>query len=503
LSSPELSQDPKELSASAEGGPMVFNSSRGNTALQDQAYIKRLAKSGDTQAASFVNPLGDSPNPLDNFNVPTSVKEMERTLAENKGAFAGPKPQKAPESLSSKISSFNSEMGNAEKKLRTLSRANPAAHIQGSLAYQERYSNFLEDNFKGMASDEVGYLMKNPSIADRYLSYKSDGAKPDEAEWLSGIATTDAKAIVELKTNGTIHGKPLDGIGTIESFGHAKDVYDQYKKQLIKPTEDKDLENLGKISSSLKDLRDKDGNLIAGNEALNEKLLGQRDSLMKLPTGTSAYSDKLNRRSTEDEQLAYAQASGVSYKNIDLAAVPKRRQELNEARVSAAIEHAPVLNNKDRMADWLKNPETKGLPFKTTVDGSPSILFPTETVNIYRQWSPAEKAWKTVDLNKKEEPKPTAPATKIDDGMMQEEDTTAIKWVKTLPGEAKKAVANISDYVDSSEVSKIPKLEENLKLLDGKLAKQNLTTQEKNSLIRDRNAYMSQLQYLKKRHQIK
>ena len=251
LSSPELSQAPKELTTSTEGGPMVFNSSRGKKALQDQADIKRLAKSGDTQAASFVNPLGDSPstNPLDNFNVPTSVKEMERTLAENKDAFAGPK-QKAPESLSSKISSFNSVMGNAEKKLRTLKQANPAAHIQGSLAYQERYSNFLEDNFKGMDSDEVGYLMKNPSKADRYLSYKSDGAEPDEAHWLSGIATTDAKAIVELKTNGTIHGKPLEGIPTIESFGHAKDVYDQYKKQGIKPTEDKTVDEIAKLNTT-------------------------------------------------------------------------------------------------------------------------------------------------------------------------------------------------------------------------------------------------------------
>lgn len=419
LSSPELSQAPKELTTSTEGGPMVFNSSRGNKALRDQADIKRLAKSGDTQAASFVNPLGDSPstNPLYNFNVPTSVKEMERTLAENKDAFAGPK-QKAPESLSSKISSFNSVMGNAEKKLRTLKQANPAAHIQGSLAYQERYSNFLEDNFKGMDSDEVRDLMKNPSKADRYMEYKSAGAATNEANWLSGIATTDAKAIVELKTNGTIHGKPLDGIPTIESFGHAKDVYDQYKKQLIKPTEDKSLAEIAALQGIIDKASNSDGTPKAGMEGTYDNALSQLDKKNGTPTGTSKYSFGVNRLTKQKGEFENAQAVGAaSYGDVPADQFGATISGLQSKIQEQAIKFAPTFKDNSQKNAWLSNPETAGLPFFMFIDGKKALLKATEDPNVMERFVAQGKSGSPgmlkYDFNKKPTPEKTDPESEF------------------------------------------------------------------------------------------
>lgn len=276
---------------------------------------------------------------------------------------------------------------------------NAAIHTAWKAAYLEKLSSTVEDKF-GIPRDQVGSIFttlaktnggfRTAREMDEIIKIQKEGVSftgvdgevtvgPDEP-WEVALAAHKAKQTAALRGE-----KPVDAV-----------------------------KELGQITEQLSKLRDKDGNLIAGdgNEALNENLLARRDAVMKLPTGTSAFSTSFNRLNVEDNNLSYAESAGVGYKNLEPGEITARRLQINQDRVALAIQHAPTFGDKGEQLKYLTDPETKGLPFKETVNGIPTILFPTDKPNIYKQWSSSEKTWKIFDANKKEEaPNATEPVS--------------------------------------------------------------------------------------------
>ena len=268
---------------------------------------------------------------------------------------------------------------------------NSAFHAAWKAALLDKLSSHVEDNY-GIPKDQVGSIFttlaktnggfRTAREMDEIIKIQKEGASftgvdgevtvgPDEP-WEVALAAHKAKQTAALRGE-----KPVDAV-----------------------------KELGQITEQLSKLRDKDGNLIAGdgNEALNENLLARRDAVMKLPTGTSAFSTSFNRLNVEDNNLSYAESAGVGYKNLEPGEITARRLQINQDRVALAIQHAPTFGDKGEQLKYMTDPETKGLPFKETVNGIPTILFPTDKPNIYKQWSSSEKTWKIFDANKKEEP---------------------------------------------------------------------------------------------------
>jgi hypothetical protein len=227
-----LSNSPEETSASVNSGAAQLP----QAGPQELSQIKALAKSGDKMAEQFTNPLSEfktpqeEKNPLDDFDA-SPESAIENTLKENENAFAGPRPQQRKDTLGNKISQFQSWDRAAKKSLHQLQKANPGAHQQALMAYDQKTQDFYANNFQGLDQDEINFLTKNPSKADRYMAYKSDFS-PEESAFLTKINPSYADGIVKVFKEG----KLPDGTPAIaDSLDEAKAIYADAIRRGMKP----------------------------------------------------------------------------------------------------------------------------------------------------------------------------------------------------------------------------------------------------------------------------
>jgi hypothetical protein len=227
-----VSNSPDETSASASSGAAQLP----QAGPQELSQIKALAKSGDKTAEQYSNPLSEfktpqeEKNPLDDFDAdPESA--IENTLKENENAFAGPRPQQRKDTLGNRISQFQSWDRAAKKNLYQLQKANPGAHQQALMAYDQTTQDFYANNFQGLDQDEINFLTKNPSKSDRYMAYKSDFS-PEESAFLTKINPSYADGIVKVFKDG----KLPDGTPVIaDSLDEAKAIYADAIRRGMKP----------------------------------------------------------------------------------------------------------------------------------------------------------------------------------------------------------------------------------------------------------------------------
>ena len=235
-----VSTDPKETMAGLSGGAQAPQAG-----AREISQINTLAKSGDEMAANFVNPLsdfktpGETSNPLNNFDAdPASA--IQSTLDKNEGAFAGAskqQPQPKVSTLGDSITKFRNWERNAQRTIRQLDKSSPREAQLATRAYNEQLGDFYADNFNGLDEDEINYLMKNPSKADRYIRYKEDFG-PEEASWLSKINPSYADGVVRVFKDG----KLPDGTSVVaESLEQSKMIYDNAIRQGMKPTPEENL----------------------------------------------------------------------------------------------------------------------------------------------------------------------------------------------------------------------------------------------------------------------
>lgn len=230
-----VSNDPKETTVGLSGGAMQAP----QAGPAEVSQINALAKSGDEMASQFANPLSDKTpaetnNPLNDFEAdPASA--IQSTLDKNEGAFAGAskqQPQPKVSTLGDSITKFRNWERNAQRTIRQLDKSSPGGAQLATRAYNEQLGDFYADNFNGLDEDEINYLMKNPSKADRYIGYKEDFG-PEEASWLSKINPSYADGVVRVFKDG----KLPDGTSVVaESLEQSKMIYDNAIRQGMKPT---------------------------------------------------------------------------------------------------------------------------------------------------------------------------------------------------------------------------------------------------------------------------
>jgi len=232
-----VSTDPKETTVGLSGGAIQTP----QAGPAEVSQINALAKSGDEMASQLKNPLsefktpGETANPLNDFDVdPASA--MQSTLDRNKNAFGGkaskqqPKPEMSP--LGSKITKFREWDRNAQRTIRQLDKSSPYEAQLATRAYNDQLGDFYAENFNSLDEDEINFLMKNPSKADRYIGYKEDFG-PEEASWLSKINPSYADGVVRVFKDG----KLPDGTSVVaESLEQSKMIYDNAIRQGMKPT---------------------------------------------------------------------------------------------------------------------------------------------------------------------------------------------------------------------------------------------------------------------------
>jgi hypothetical protein len=403
-----ISSDPKTMSADLSSG----NVPPKEATKEDVAAIKSMAKSGNAFAKDYVNPLGDeskSKNPLEDFNV-NPVSKMQDTVAKNSDAFTSSKKEEAPvaqPSLGQRISSFKQWENSAVRKLSELSRTNPAAHEQASMAFHDAQNRFNEELGSTYDSDEVKFLVQNPSRADRYAGYKNAGLEPEESAFLSKMNPGQADAILGVYKDG----KLPDGtaIGSVNNLDEARSIYNNAVRQGAKPTKEEDvIKVVNESQTALKAITDADGNPLPGKEALYDKLNAIVDSKLGLSTGVFAYSDRYNRILDRIDKLQRASATGVSLGDISKDAIPQEIANTNKQLVALSVDKAPYLKNREDLAKWLSNPNTRKLPYFTDINQTRVLARYGSDPNTPEVWSPARSEWgsliapETKEPNKKE-----------------------------------------------------------------------------------------------------
>jgi hypothetical protein len=163
-------------------------------------------------------------------------------------------------------------------------------------------------------------------------------------------------------------------------------------------------------NDALKPLLDENGSPLPGKEAVVEFLYNDIDAASGAPTGAAAYSDRYSRLLDRERKLNLANANGVNFGDISKDSIPQELANLNEQKITLAIERAPTFNmtdpaDKARMQDWLSKNETSSLPFNLILPDGAGTFEATGKENVYRRWSPIEKQWKIADFNK---PQPAA-----------------------------------------------------------------------------------------------
>lgn len=526
----DISRTSGEMSADMNGGAMQLP----QVSEKDAAEIKNMARGSGAQAdmarsvdlRGSKSPLDElSRNPLDDFN---------DTLAENSGAFASTKKvvkEPTPPSLGQQISAFNNWSSSAKRKISELS-GDPAAQVYALKAFNHETNRFLGQLGSSYDSDEVDFITKNPSRADAYAEYKGAGLSPDEAVSLSGMSPNHAKGILSVFKEGRLP----DGSQVIaESLEDAKMIYTNAVRQGMKPTKEEDVAAaISKWQAVRKDTLDANREVIPERLAEYEAANAKIDQFTGKPQGISSYADGMSRLSDKQNKLNLAYSNGVDYGATLKDEIPQTIAKLNEDKVRLAVDKAPFFNpespsDRAKLQKWLTDETTKNLPYNTLVDGVAATLEPTGKANVYNRWSPTEKKWVSADFNKKETPPAaTAATTSTSDGMLQEEDTPFVKWAKTLPEKAGQALTDLAESplvtgekrltLTGEAVDSISSLETTIKGIDAELNKNQtfktalipdgkgrrrldspLTTQEKNQLIRNRNAYQAQLNKLLKR----
>lgn len=167
----------------------------------------------------------------------------------------------------------------------------------------------------------------------------------------------------------------------------------------------KRLEYITKGQEALAKLVGPDGKIT--NQPLYDQLSLEMDSKLGLPTGISAFKYRFDRLQDRSSKLGLAAGSGISYGDITPEQAPAELARLNEEMVALAVEKSPYFGSGDRekMGVWLSSPETRNLPFVTSVQTDfftgDAPLFPTKQENVYKIWSPKDKSWKLYDLNEK------------------------------------------------------------------------------------------------------
>lgn len=389
-----VSNSPDETSAFVNSGAAQLP----QAGPQELSQIKALAKSGDKTAEQYLNPLSEfktpqeKKNPLDDFDAaPESA--IENTLKENANAFAGPRPQKKPQENEGGVGAYLvGQVGHLQ------SLPDRARGLKGL-----EKSKFLRagDEFERRTYATTAKMLGLPPAlganATNALAYGTNGSQrsPKQIDEIVSLFKESQGTMDLMEAAAIVDGKSKQRIDA--ALGKGPAAGDPVKR--IKDAND-----------ALKPLLDENGSPLPGKEAVVEFLYNDIDAASGAPTGAAAYSDRYSRLLDRERKLNLANANGVNFGDISKDSIPQELANLNEQKITLAIERAPTFNmtdpaDKARMQDWLSKNETSSLPFNLILPDGAGTFEATGKENVYRRWSPIEKQWKIADFNK---PQPAA-----------------------------------------------------------------------------------------------
>jgi hypothetical protein len=234
--------------------------------------------------------------------VPKEARKIKKTVPE------------AP-TLGDSITKFRNWERNAQRTIRQLDKSSPGEAQLATRAYNEQLGDFYADNFNGLDEDEINYLMKNPSKADRYIGYKEDFG-PEEASWLSKINPSYADGVVRVFKDG----KLPDGTSVVaESLEQSKMIYDNAIRQGMKPTPEensaKRVQDRQVAMKNFFEIRN------AANENPEDKTL-QATYQLSLSDMKSVYGDEWDRVKFGLNQQDFGNALKFQGQKVDLKGKP-------------------------------------------------------------------------------------------------------------------------------------------------------------------------------------
>jgi hypothetical protein len=192
------------------------------------------------------------------------------------------------------------------------------------MAYDDATENFYANNFQGLDQDEINFLTKNPSKADRYMAYKSDFS-PEESAFLTKINPSYADGIVKVFKEG----KLPDGTPVIaDSLDEAKAIYADAIRRGMKPATPVDPV---KQAQERQTVMDKFIEIKAKAEEFPEDRTLQAAYQLSLNDIKSVYGDDWERVEFDLRQKDYAKTLPLRGQKVDINNKPVQGREAKTA----------------------------------------------------------------------------------------------------------------------------------------------------------------------------
>jgi hypothetical protein len=251
----------------------------------------------------------------------------------------------------------------------------------GANAREVAREKALDEQFIGMVYSRMGDLFEERNL-DRNLVERL-GTRPgggyrtaEEIDRVDRIRREGAT----IKVDGQEITLPKD-MDWDQAFEADKLVWASSVKA-AKTKEDDSIERATK-AQSLIDAISKKENRTDEDEMALQKLGAERDAAMQLPQGASKLGAQLNRYFRQNQELEEAKNMGLdTYDGVTADQFDTRIAE-NMNRIQAiAIKNAPSFKDSAERDAWLRNKETKNLPFKMAIGGKPTVVYATEDPNV-------------------------------------------------------------------------------------------------------------------------
>jgi hypothetical protein len=210
------------------------------------------------------------------------------------------------------------------------------------------------------------------------------------------------------------------------------------------------LKSATEIQNLLSKFTDESGNPLAGKEAIVDGLNSQLDTAIGAPTGVAAYSYRYGRISDRADKLQRAMDTGVALGDITKDQLPQEIARLNQEQVALSAEKAPYFKDRESLAKWLSDSNTRNLPYFTDINGARSLArYNGIDPNTPQVWSPTQSMWVNFSSPEKTQPTPEKPQSEF-----SEAGQTGQK-IRKAGGDLVRAVKGASTDI-GEKISNIP-----------------------------------------------
>ena len=360
---------------------------------KEEGPTMRNAADWDEDQTNF-SPL-EKKNPLTSLEIPEDKrKEIER-LNDETGALNKNQDQAAPtseEDIGAYLVKGLNKLEKAKDRAQ-LAQSGPEKRFVSGLALK------LEDLTYREAAKKLGIDPDMGEYAVKALTRSG----------VNGVRRSPSQInqIVDLVKGG------MD-ITEASTFFDAKARNELQNKLNGKTAGDDTIKVVNEINTALKSVSDESGAALPGKEAEYENLQSRKDAALQLPTGISAYSDRYGRMSERADKLQRAMDTGVALGDVTKDQLPQEIARLNQEQVAIAAEKAPYFKDRESLAKWLSDSNTRNLPYFTEINGARSLArYNGVDPDTPQVWSPTQSMWVNFSSPEKTQPTPEKPQSEF------------------------------------------------------------------------------------------